>query len=49
MEEDNAPVDKVPKVELKIETESDEKRRISDENHGKHGCEKLDILMEFVS
>lgn len=34
LEEDVPPVDKVPKVELKIETESDEKRRITDENNG---------------
>lgn len=35
MEEDVSPVDKVPKVELTIETEMDEKNRISEENNGK--------------
>ena len=34
LEEDVPPVDKVPKVELTIETESEEKRRIADENNG---------------
>ncbi|XP_065226131.1 protein phosphatase 1 regulatory subunit 12B isoform X3 [Planococcus citri] len=38
LEEDVPPVDKVPKVELKIETESDEKRRIADENNDKNIC-----------
>lgn len=38
MEEDVPPVDKVPKVELKIETESDEKRRSAGESNGQCAC-----------